>query len=35
MLHTIAEQITAGIENSSDGQEKKILNTRQATENPM
>jgi len=34
-LRTITEQITAGIENNSDGQEKKILNTRQAMEDPI
>ena len=34
-LHTITEQISAGIENISDGQEHKTLNTKQVMENPM
>ena len=33
-LHTSTEQITAGIEKISDGQENKALSTRQAMEHP-
>ena len=34
-VHTMTEQITAGIEHTSDGQEQRTLSTRHVMENPM